>query len=255
MKKAILYLAAISCIACGIRFKEAPFNLKLPDYFKTRNLYEKTDIWRFKMPEPVGSIISGEPGSASYERVKRIVKEGYVAKLEVIQDSDRKVYSSRIDQGIALEGSYLAFAANIGANRMAEVNIEDTSLVFINDADIPCEELVAKANTPNPNPAARRYWIQAALLSDITINYFTEISANASGVVGETFGAKGKVYNKQSGTTRDFKISLELIDIDKLLSLTRDASISKSKKAMDSEIIKTLLSQSHDRSLMLKDIK
>jgi len=255
MKKAILYLAVISCIGCGVRFKNAPYNLILPDYFKTRNLYEKTDIWRFKIPELAGSIISGEPGSASYDRVRRIVKEGYVAKLEVIQDSERKVYSSKIDQGFALGGSYLVFAADIKADQMAEVNIEDMSLVFINDADIPWEELVAEANKPNPNPAARRYWIQAALLSGITITYFEQISANASGIVGETFKANGNVYSKQSGTTRDFKISLELIDIDKLSRSTRDASISDFKKAMDPEIIKTLLSQSLERGLMLKDIK
>jgi hypothetical protein len=254
MKKAAIYLMAIVCIGCGVRFKNASFNLTLPDYFKARNLYDKTDIWRFKMPELVGSVLYLEPKSESYERGRRIAREGYVAKLEVIEDSERKVYYSRVDRSIAAEGSYLLFAANLDASQMADVNIEDVSLVFINDADIPWEELIAEAKRPKSNPETSRYWVQGALLSTLTINYYTEISSSASGVVGETFGAKGKVYNKQSAASRDFRISLELIDLDKLASATQAPEPEK-RLHLDLAQRNVIIRQSLARGLVLRNIK
>ena len=254
MKKAILCLLAVSCIACGVKFKDAPVNLSLPDYFKTRNLYDRTDIWRFKLPELVGFIIA-DSGSGTYDRLRRIVKDGYEAKLEIIPDADKKVFSSRIDRGAEAEGSYLLFSAGLKANQMAEVSIEDVSLVFINDADIPWERLRTEAGTHPPNTNARRFWIQGALLTTITINYYQEISANASGVVGETFGAKGKVYNKQGTTQRDFKISLELVDVDQLAASTRDVPIKIFRSPQDIPKLKPILLKSLAKNIIIKEIK
>jgi len=254
MKKTILCLLVISGIACGVKFKDAPINLSLPDYFKARNLYDRTDIWKFKLPELVGFVIA-DSGSGTYDRLRRIVKEGYEAKLEIIPDADKKVYSSRIDRGAEIEGSYLLFSAGLQANQMAEVTIEDVSLAFINDADIPWERLTTEAGTHPPNSTARRFWIQAALLTTITISYYQEISANASGVVGETFGAKGKVYNKQGTTQKDFKISLELVDLDKLAASTRDVPIRIFKSPQDIPKLKPMLLKSMAKKMIIKAIK
>jgi hypothetical protein len=254
MKKAILWLLAVSCISCGVKFKDAPVNLSMPDYFKTRNLYDRTDIWRFKLPELVGLVIA-DSGSGTYDRLRRIVKDGYEAKLEIIPDADKKVYSSRIDRGAAVEGSYLLFSAGLQANQMAELTIEDVSLAFINDADIPWERLRAEAVIQPPNSNARRFWIQGALLTTITINYYQEISANASGVVGETFGAKGKVYNKQGTTQRDFKISLELVDMDQLAASARDMPMKIFPSPQDIQKLKPMLLKSLAKNMIIKEIK
>jgi hypothetical protein len=63
--------------------------------------------------------------------------------------------------------------------------------------------------------------VQGALLTAITVNNYVKISANASAVVGETFGAKGNVYNKQGATQHDYWISLELVDLDRLAIVAR----------------------------------
>jgi hypothetical protein len=254
MKKAILCLLAVFCVACGVKFKDVPVNLSLPDDFKARNLYDQTDIWKFKLPELVGFIIS-DSGSGTYDRLRRIVKDGYEAKLEIVPDADKKVYSSRIDRGAEAEGSYLLFSAGLQANQMAEVVIEDVSLAFINDADIPWERLRTEAGIRPPNSNARRFWIQAALLTTITINYYQEISANASGVVGETFGAKGKVYNKQGTMQRDFRISLALVDLDQLAASTRDVPITMFRFPQDIPKLKPILLKSLAKNIIIKEIK
>lgn len=258
MKRAVVFLLAIfimaiAFIGCGVRFKDAPINLELPDDFKTRNLLDRTAIWRFNMPELVGTVLYLEQ-DGSYSRHRRFVKEGYVAKLRLVEDSEKKIYSSRIDRGIAAEGSYLVFAAKLDAKQIAEVNIEDVSHVFINDADIPWERLVEEAKAQASNPDISRYWVQAALLSTIKIDYYSEISANASGVVGETFGAKGTVYNKQSTTVHDYKISLLLIDLDRLRSTARQMTLELEILTQHAQKIE-ILNKSRVKSLILKSIK
>lgn len=252
MKKWIIAFFVITCVACGVRFNETPINLVMPDYFKERNLLDRTEIWRHKLTELVGSIVYLKP-DGSYNRFKRIVKEDYLAKLELVEDAERKVYSSRIDRGAAVEGSYLAFAADLDVNQMAEVNIEDISLVFINDADVPWEKIYAEANAQAPSPDIRRYWIQGALLTHITIDYYTKISANASGVVGDTFGAKGNVYNKQGTTSRDFMISLELYDLDMVKSTTGPIVHGLSPDARLTQI-KSIVKEANVKKLRLNNI-
>jgi len=253
MKRWIVFLMAITFVACGVKFNDAPINLVMPDYFKERNLLDRTEIWRHKLPELVGSIVYLQ-SDGSYSRHRRIVKEGYVANLELVEDPERKVYSSRIDRGAAAEGSYLVFAADLEVSQMAEVNIEDVSLVFINDADVPWEEIYAEANAQAPSTDIRRYWIQGALLTHITIDYYTKISSNASGVVGDTFGAKGNVYNKQGTTSRDFMISLELYDLDGVQT-TSDPIIHALSPDARRTRIKTILKEAHVKKLRLNIIR
>ena len=44
--------------------------------------------------------------------------------------------------------------------------------------------------------------------------YYQRIEASASGVVGNTLGAKGNVFNEWKERSNDFRISLELLDLD-----------------------------------------
>ena len=257
MKRVFIYLLAMTFIGCGVKFDSVDLNMPLPSHFKNRNLYDKTDIWRFKLTQLAGHVLHWDPESKLYERTKRIVKEGYEAELELIEESERKVYSSMVDDRISAEGSYLLFAADLDTKQTASVNIEDLSLVFINDADVPWEELIAEAKRPKSNPKIRRYWIQGVLLASVTIDFFSEISKNASGVIGETVGAKAKVYNKRGDTSRDFKLSLELVDIDRLsgkyqlLPGPRLLSLGPEEVAKR----KALLEQSRVKGLVLKEIK
>ncbi len=90
------------------------------------------------------------------------------------------------------------------------------SIVFVDNNDVPWDALLKEAKAPKVNPSTRRYWIQGALLASLDVARFTEISSNASAVVGATFGAEGKVYNKAGQEIHDYKISVHLIDLDKL---------------------------------------
>jgi hypothetical protein len=222
MKKVfVLTGLALLLAGCGVSFKSVPLNTALPENFKKRTLYPHTDIFRFKLPELAGSVLYRHGEGGDFERGARVVKTGYTAVLEPIKEDQMQVYSSKIDRGAAVQGSYLVFAAGISDEQTADIDVRDTSLVFIKSDDFPLDQLRAEALKPNPIPNTHRYWVQGALLTAITVNNYVKISANASAVVGETFGAKGNVYNKQGATQHDYWISLELVDLDRLAIVAR----------------------------------
>jgi hypothetical protein len=107
----------------------------------------------------------------------------------------------------------------LSANRTASVTIIDTAQVFIPYADVPVDVLLAEAMKPALPGTTKRYYIQGVLLATVLTQYGQQINADASGVVGNTFGAKGNVYNEEQTVNRDFRISLLLIDLDRLAQL------------------------------------
>lgn len=223
MKRVVLAtgLALLLAGCSGIKFAPVPLNNALPQSFKERTLYPRTEIFRHQLPELAGSILYRKGGTNEFDRGARVIKPGVEVPLQTIKETDAAVYSSKIDRGASVQGSYLAFAASLGEKQTASVDMRDTVMVFIHWNDVPLDELSKLVQSPNPNPGTHRYWVQAALVTAITIDNYAEISTSASGVLGETFGAKGNAYNKQGATTHDYWISMELLDLEKLLGNTK----------------------------------
>ena len=108
----------------------------------------------------------------------------------------------------------MRYSTNLtSASLAAEVIIQDTEIAFIPADKIPRQDLINEAKTSKPK-GIQRYWVQGVLLANISKSMYEEIDVNVNGVVGNTFGFGGKVYNNQTSASKDYKISLQLIDID-----------------------------------------
>lgn len=211
---ATLLLLTLGC--AGLQFADEPINQDLPRAFTNRTLWPDTSIFRYRLTELAGTVIYAveQPGGAvEYRRQSRLLAPGFAPEVEVIRDGT--IYSSKIDKGAAAKGSYLALAVDFSDDRMAELTIVDSGLVFIPWDKVPLQALQEEAAKPRPT-GTRRLWVQAVLLSEVTKSYFREIKANASGVVGSTFGASGKVYNQNSATSREPVMGLLVVDLDAL---------------------------------------
>jgi len=125
------------------------------------------------------------------------------------------IYRSKVNSKASVQGSYLAFTANFSAEQIAEVTITDSTLIAIKSEDVPIDLLKAYV-TANPNDGSvKRYWIQAALLATLIQKDFTKINADAKGVVGNTAGVGGSVFNEHGTDSYDWRISMLIPDIDK----------------------------------------
>lgn len=215
-----LFVICVFGVGCtGLKFADTPLNKALPQDYKNRVLWNETDVFKYNLEQLVGHIIYEEGTNGGYARGPRIVDRSKPPVMKAIEGGT--IYESKIDRGAAAEGSYLAFAAKMDAKQSAEVQIIDNSQVFIPYENIPIGDLLkAGAST---NGARKRFYIQGVLLAGVLTKYSSEITADASGVVGNTFGAKGNVYNERGEIARDVRISLLLLDLDKL-SLLSSAS-------------------------------
>jgi hypothetical protein len=201
----------------GVRFSDVTLTNDIPQSFKDRNVYpDQSGILKYKLEQIAGSIIYHEPNAEYYDLKKIVLPKNYHPVLEIVKDDLGKVFEGTVNRNAAVKGSYLSFAASLDAKSIATFSIRDRVMVFVNSDDVPWEALVREARVQKPNPATKRYWIQGALMSSLDAVMLTEISANASAVVGPTLGAEAKVYNKSGQEIHDYKISVHLIDLDKL---------------------------------------
>lgn len=88
----------------------------------------------------------------------------------------------------------------------------DISNAYFNEIERKIEQWLE--THPKPSGVTRRLWIKNVTISPWTYSDFQEISANASGVVGDTVGAKGSVYNKQQTIIKEPIVGMEIYDMD-----------------------------------------
>jgi hypothetical protein len=214
----LIALVLSGCTTGGLHFSEVALNEPLPDDFKKRVLWTSTDVFKYNLDQLVGHMIyeqAENPGK--FERGPRYVDPDKPPVFKTIDGGI--VYHSKVDRAAAAEGSYLVFAASIGGSNTVDVTIADTAQVFLPYERIPIAELVKESKKAPEKPATKRYYIQGVLLATVTRQAGSAIEANASGVVGDAYKAKGTVYHKASQVIRDVRISLLTIDIDRLAIL------------------------------------
>lgn len=216
---ALLPLFAITMSGCaGVKFSDETVNRNLPDDFKNRNIYPETDIFKYKLDSLVGRILVCQPNQIKDQiydcdlKISRVLKKG--TSPETISP-EQKVYSSKIDRGASSQGSYLSFAGNFNADQAAEILITDSALVLVNDNDVPIKSLKKYVSENPKQENERRFWVQGALLATIIQRDLVEIKADAEGVVGNTSGFKGRVYNNRGQESIDYRISILMPDIDR----------------------------------------
>ena len=159
--------------------------------------------------------------------------------MEIIKDEDGGVFVGIINKTDNMKGSYLSFAASLSSEEVATFSIRDRNIVFVNNEDVPWDELKAEAKVFNNNPLYRRFWVQGALLASLDVSRYSKIESDASGVVGPTFGVENKVYNKGQEEIHDYKISLYLIDLDKLSQFLANPSFNETS-FLDPNILQDL---------------
>lgn len=200
-------------LGCGVRFANIPqFNKELPSDFKSRVFWTQTDNFKYNLEQLAGHVIYSESKAGEFSRGPRYIKANAPPALRPIDDGT--VYQSKIDSSASVQGSYLIFAGNMKAEQTADVLIVDTAQVFIEYENVPVAELEREARKPRRSGQSA-YYIQAVLLASVTTKYGSKIAGDASGVVGNTFGAKGNVYNEEDAISKDVRISLLLIDLDR----------------------------------------
>lgn len=252
------FIVIILSACSGVKFADERVNKNLPLDFKNRNIYPKTDIFKYELDSLVGRILVCKPDQIDNNEYKcdlklqRILKKDPDTGQTLFPETktpDQLVYSSKIDRDASAQGSYLAFAASFSADQVSEILITDSALVFTKDSDIPVNDLLNYVKANPKNQDEQRFWVQGALLATIVQRDLTKIETNAEGVVGNTTGVKGQVFNSTGEESIDYRISLLIPNIDQDLDPI-SASFNGLDKARGGVIIRSI---SGLESLPIKD--
>ena len=213
-KSLLLYFSAILLSSCGVKFSPITHNKTTPEDLKNRTFWDQTDIFKYNLEQLTGSILYKVEGEGNFRRGSRVVDEANKPSIEAIENG--LLYHSKINREYEGGVSVLSFTTELSTDQMVDVKITDIFQSFIEFESIPIDrikEIIDSDELAN----TKKYYIQGALLTSVTKTYGSEISANASGVVGGAFkAANGKIYNEETDFIQDYKISLALIDLDKL---------------------------------------
>jgi hypothetical protein len=193
----------------------------IPPYFSSRNaLLDRSGIYRHKLAELPGKVLYKEPADSTYTFKSLLLKPGYRPTIETIPEDAGKVFDGIINRQVAADVSYIALSTSLSDKSLVEVHIKDRVLSFIANSDVPWSLLAAESRRPKPRGTTERYWVQGVMMASLDYTTATEVDLKAGGKLTEAFGANGKVYNKTDKATHDYRISMELINLDDLSTLT-----------------------------------
>ncbi|MFY0602601.1 MAG: hypothetical protein JXQ93_01530 [Flavobacteriaceae bacterium] len=242
---AILLTLILSCK--GIEFASTSFNERIPEDLKNRTFWKNTDIFKYELQQLTGSIIFTKDDGETYERGARIIRENKPPVLKLIKDG--YLYTSKVDNKLQTSVTVLSFSSSLNSKQAVDVKIADISRSFINYEDIPIKKVIDTIKKLELSDY-KKYYIQGALLTSIVTTTGTEIDVNAKAVAGSAYGAEAKVYNEKTESIRDYKISLLLIDLDKVGRFITGSNL----KEDDDEMI-NILKASSGNGISLKEIK
>lgn len=223
LKRSFIYLllAGLSFSSCaGVKFGESTVNATLPDVFKDKAVYP-AGVAGYKFEDLVGVIILVKKGQDPLP-IGLIRPTAYVRNVIPITDPNN-YYKSRIQKGAEAQGSYLSFAANFSADRMAELELSDIARAGIHWDGTNFDEVITQAaawveSHPNADPTVTRIWVKDVVLTKRIYSDYTKIAADASGQVGPVVGVKGGIYNNAENVIKSVILSFDAYDIDKMVS-------------------------------------
>lgn len=194
-----------------VKVGNTTLNAPLPKDLTNRVFWDQTDLFKFNLDQLTGSIIYSEDTTEAFTRGPRIVNEKFPLQIKVIDKGLR--YHEKVDKGFDASLKLLLFSGNIAENQVVEITITDLCYVFMEYEKIPIDSLLKVAKAISSG--AKKYYIQGALLTSIEEKFHSKVSGNAT-LAGSVFGANGKAYKENEKFTQDFRISLTLIDLEKL---------------------------------------
>lgn len=216
------FTAIVSCFlmlflsgCVGLKFLDRDINMKLSPEMLGTSLFKDTEILKRHLEEIPG-YIAVDDGSGNLQAVLPLQPRGFMPTVTPIKDANA-FYHSVIDQSAGVQGSYLAIlSAGLNTKQTADVTISETAEAFIPRGKVPWQAIAKWAKENPARPGQKRYYVQGALLANVSKTIYVEVGANVTVDGGMAYGAKGKVYatDKTTQTSNFAFIGTHLLDVD-----------------------------------------
>jgi hypothetical protein len=197
-----------------IKLSPVTVGFDLPESYKQRTFIKGLSGFVNKIDQLVGAMILVDGNKTSVlTRFVRLDKPPVVTTA-----TSDVIYSSKIDAKFKFNGSYSIASTKIEKDNICEIILTDISYAFLPEDYIPYLEICRAATNVAPETRQKTYYIRSAKLTTVYTRAFQKVQGNAD-VSGVVFSVGGEVYNTTDQFKLDYVVSVDLVSLEKLLSL------------------------------------
>jgi hypothetical protein len=197
-----------------IKLNSVTLDFDLPDSYKNRTFIKGLAGFANNIDHLVGSMVLIDGNKTSV--LTRFVKEG---KPPVITTSTSDViYNAKIDARFKFNGAYAIASSKVGRDAVAELVITDIATALLPEDYIPYFEICKASSNVSPDTRKKTYYIRSAKLTTVYTRYYQKVSVE-SAVSGMAFSVDGEVYASAEQFKVDYVVSVDLVSLERLLSL------------------------------------
>lgn len=140
------------------------------------------------------------------------------------------VYSAKIDNKFKFNGSYSIASTKVDKDKIYELIVTDVGYAFLPEDYIPYLEICRAATNVAPETRKKTYYVRSANLTTVYTRAYQKVVGNAE-VNGVVFSVGGEVSGRSSERFKvDYVVSVDLVSLEKLLSLQNCNDLINSKE-------------------------
>lgn len=197
-----------------IKLSPVTLGLDLPESYKQRTFIKGLAGFVNKIDQLVGAMVLIDDSKTSV--LTRFVRQD---KPPIITTTTSDVvYSAKIDSKFKFNGSYSIASTKVEKDRIYELIVTDIGYAFLPEDYIPYLEICRAATNVSPETRKKTYYIRSAKLTSIYTRAYQKVTSDGQ-VSGVVFSVDGEVYSSSDQFKVDYVVSVDLVSLEKLLSL------------------------------------
>lgn len=197
-----------------IKLNPVSLGFDLPQSYKERTFIKGLAGFVNNIDQLVGAMILIEDNKTSV--LTRFVRQD---KPPVVSTSTSDViYSAKIDNKFKFNGAYCIASTKVEKDNIYELIIKDVAVAFLPEDYIPYLEICKSSSNVPPETKKKTYYIRSAKLTTVYTRAYQKAGASSE-ISGMAFSAGGEVYSSTDQFKVDYIVSVDLVGMEKLLSL------------------------------------
>lgn len=197
-----------------IQLNPVSLGFDLPESYKNRTFIKGLAGFVNNIDQLVGAMIIIDGNKTSV--ITRFVKSG---KPPVVTSTTSDViFNAKIDAKFKQNGSYSIASTKIEKDAVYEVVITDIGVAFLPEDYIPYLDICAASQNVSPDIRRKMFYVRSAKLTSVYTRAFKKVDASAA-VSGIAFSTGGEVFSSTDQFRLDYIVSVDLVNLDKLLAL------------------------------------
>ena len=197
-----------------IKLNPVSLGIDLPESYKSRTFIKGLSGFVNNIDQLVGSMVLIDDNKTSV--LTRFVRQD---KPPIITTSTSDViYSAKIDSKFKYNGSYAIASTKVSRDAINELVITDIAVAFLPEDYIPYVEICKASSNVNADTKRKTYYIRSAKLTTVYTRAYQKVLGDIN-VSGVAFSHDGEVFASSDQFKVDYIVSVDLVSLEKLLSL------------------------------------